>query len=407
MGYPGWLWLEELNGCAVEIINENRTNAYAPLNPYFSGPSGDGCRWPVLDYDPCDFGQMTYTAPDDELNPAPWWTPDDPGSAAFLGFYMETITGLDGSHWSRGTNQRALGGSNLSALRAGGRELAFELMVVAKNREGLEYGRRWLEWQIAATCDPCTTYRAYVRLFAVDLEGRTELDVDFDEVAKRGMFYVSGVGMLSGPTWADAPLIGAESALGRLTFTLAATEPCLAACPVECLAAVTEASWDPSLIVDCVPFSEWLCGPTDSFAPVCCEIPGTGSSARTSVLFRLDAPSGTPRMAFGLRMNPNGLACDSELLEAPCSYMLIRALPAGASVIVDGGAQTILYRPLPDSAWVPGDFLVVPLDDESGGFSWPAFGGCEGAWAQVTPYAHCGLNPDVQVTINYQRFEGC
>lgn len=406
MGYPGWLWLQETNGCAIEIINENRTRAYQYLNPNWAGVDSPDCNWAVLDYDPCDLTQITYTTPDDGLNPAPWYTADDPGSASFLGFWLDTVTGLDGAHWGRSVNQRTLGGANVSALRAGGRELAFEVWVAAKNREGLEYGRRWLEYQLAATCDRCQTYKAFVRPFAVDLEGRTEDDIDFEDVAKRGLFALNGVAMTKGPSWSDPPLVGGEAALGRLTFTLVATEPCLVACPVDCLVDATESTWDWTLAADCIPFDQWLCGPTEDFAPVCCEIPASAASVHTSVQFRLDAPSGSSRMSFALRPNP-GLACDSPLLDDPCAFMVINGLPAGASVIVDGGNQSILYRELPDSPWVPGDFLVVPLEAESGGFSWPTFDGCGSMWAQVRPYSHCGLYPDMLISISYQLYEGC
>lgn len=404
---PCWLWLEETNGCAIEILNENRTNAYAPLNPYFSGTSGAGCRFPVLDRDPCDLAEIDYTAPDDGLNPAPWFTSADPGSGSFLGFYLETVTGLDGAHWARGSNQRALAGANISALRAGGRELAFEVIAIAKNREGLEYGRRWLEYQLAATCDPCMTYRAYVRLFPVDLGGRVGTEPDFEAVAKRGLFYLTGVGMMRGPTWTDPPLLGAESCIQRLTFTLFATEPCLAACPTVVLDQVTESTWNPALLPGCIPFDQWLCGPTDDYAPVCGEVPASPAGARTSVQIRLDAPSGTPNMAVSLIMNPQGLACDDTHLPPPCAHMVVKGLDAGASVIIDGGAQQVLYRPLPDSPWVPGDFLILPLEELTGGFSWPSFGGCIGAWAKVVPYAHCGLHPDVKISVTYQQYEGC
>lgn len=124
----------------VEIISTTRLAAYlASVGSPFT--SVGSCSCPTLTAEVID-GTTGYTDPATDM--APWYDPDVPASAEFLGFLPLSIDGLDDSPLTRTVTNAITGGGALGPARVQPRTLTFTVLVVGTTCCGVDYGLQFL-----------------------------------------------------------------------------------------------------------------------------------------------------------------------------------------------------------------------------------------------------------------------
>jgi hypothetical protein len=195
-----------------------------------------GC--PGLMYEPCIMasnGVVTaWTALDTDITDAPWAS-TDPAFRDALGFFIEEWTGLDGAHHTRSAVPlgNPPGGARFGLQSARERVMAFNVTLVGKSARGLNYLFRWLESTLLASCSPCETNSLWFREHCPDGYTATLLE--------EGLCRMDEVALIAGPTWESEPVASAGCYLRRVSFTLAAGNPCAYRIPAA--ASTNTATW--------------------------------------------------------------------------------------------------------------------------------------------------------------------
>lgn len=140
MAWDGFLAFD-----GIEIINVARAEAYAGPKPWFK-PVYEN---PVLRE---ALGHAPYTDPVTDL--APWYDPDEPASAKFLGVYPLNVTGMEDSSRSSDTVESTGDGAIPGRIRHGAKVPVFSVLLLADDDAGAEYGLRWLRRALLG--DICT-----------------------------------------------------------------------------------------------------------------------------------------------------------------------------------------------------------------------------------------------------------
>ena len=362
-----------------EIANDARVLSYlangqSPENP--DGVPGVSDRWNVSlgDCCPCPVlltdgsGNPTpFLRPDASVlaaagDPAPWYEPDRPESAEFLGVWVESITGLD-SVVSRSVVERGSqpGGGFLGVERQSVRQVVVRATLIATSCVGLDYGRQWLSHTLANDpCDLCESYALEVRTTCPkssappvsDVGLKTLYDVGLTEGPKR----VEQGGATAGP----CDYLDVE-------FTLTAGDPWLYECPVECLPRTQGDSGDVGSGEDVY---EWQCtfDPPTPFG-----VTGLVVTIETSGVG--DSPAADEVTIEGWTVDPI-LGCD-EAREAggPCYSLTLANLPRRAIVVLDGSRRRLTIRE--DNGLGPErDALPYVVLGSGDGYEWPESTGC-------------------------------
>lgn len=281
MYHQGQLWFVDSSGTPYEIFNHARTAAYM-ANAEDAGcgrfrdilPFG-GCQayaWELEtgnlvlqeNYDLIEFEDTEYFVSEDSLpvlswyqanyqtpkGEAPWYNINFQESEEALGFWIEEWTGLDSSHVRRAAQQlgRRPGGASLGLLSSTERVMRFNVLLVGTSEMGLNYLFRWLDAALMSVCEPCKLNTALLRRYCPDLEKMaisTEipeglLTEDDDVLSNQGSIPVvpvealeaslarlKRVALVEGLTWEAPPVERGGCWLRRVSFTLAAGDPCM------------------------------------------------------------------------------------------------------------------------------------------------------------------------------------
>ena len=149
----------------TEIVNNVRTLTYLKngLGPGSVNVHGDcgncgncsscGCS-DIITLLECP-GVTGYIDP--ATDDAPWYTPDIPESADFLGFYVDEFEGLN-SPFTRTVTESVINGGILSRSRLGTRELRWRGYLFGATCCSVQYGYQWLTRTLArfnADCQDC------------------------------------------------------------------------------------------------------------------------------------------------------------------------------------------------------------------------------------------------------------
>lgn len=146
--FDGWL---QVGG--VEVVNNERARGYALTI---------GCPFRYQDI-PCDTlegalaalavehdlptpGGYTY----DDITSSPWYDNTAPESARFLGVYATGARGIYSSTRSARVTEGITDGGTVGMQKRMTREVRWNVLLLAKGRDALEYGTRWLD----AALDP-------------------------------------------------------------------------------------------------------------------------------------------------------------------------------------------------------------------------------------------------------------
>lgn len=130
----------------IEIINTARLRAYLMNvgSPFDSGAAVCGCA--QLGPDQLSADGLPYTKPDGSGggSKAPWYDPDVPASAAFLGFLPLAIDGLDDNPVKRTVTTSVSGGGAIGPARVQPRTITVTGLLLGATCCAVEYGLLWL-----------------------------------------------------------------------------------------------------------------------------------------------------------------------------------------------------------------------------------------------------------------------
>jgi hypothetical protein len=264
----------ELNG--LEIANGARTNEYIRrglAGPYWQvGEQGDcSVLWREL---ACLDPASCFVSP--AADPAPWYSPDIPASAKFLGVLIPDLHPWFDGLASRAVTPRAsgLGGASIGPMHDDPRPLVTEGWLVAEDAAGIEYGRRWLQYVLGQACDPCNLAVARIRSHCPPDDGSDDTEGEwlvYEVGLTAGVKYTGGQSGPGGNLW------GCENMMA-ISWTLETGIPYLYGRDVTC----TSGSLNPEACsADCLDFCHWL-----QDAPPPCSAPSrrprSGRSQRLS-----------------------------------------------------------------------------------------------------------------------------
>lgn len=386
-----WLYVSDIFGNPSEIVNEARTAALllAAGLPQFSDITQQAC--PALSYEPCSMdssGAVTeWVLLDDDITAAPWYDASSPASSEGFGFYIEEWTGIDGAHHTREVSPRGsgFGGATFGPQTSRQRVMAFNLLAVGETERGLNHLFRWLESTLLRTCTTDGTATIWLREFCP--EGTTVGDLE------EGLCSSGEVVLIDGPTWVDLSIEGAGRHVRRLSFTLAAGDPCLRRPPGPATTGTSVYADAPAMpdavVTPCGHYAGTSLQVTHALAP-----PSYGT---VSAIVTISSPKETtaatdhsvPSLRIFALLDFAGSGVADPCGQPRTGYIILSGLPGGYQAVVDCGDASIMVRDLyGDANWVNGAQYIQPAaiwDDSHVGKRTINVGQCAGAFLVVEP----------------------
>ncbi|MFF2612383.1 hypothetical protein [Kitasatospora sp. NPDC058046] len=368
-------------GCA-EVVNSSRAAAY--VRAHCLPVDCEDC--PSL---PQALGHAPYTNPSGD--DAPWYDPNIPESAGFLGVMGLDAAGFQASTVSRSPVQLVGDGAALGIVRRAHREIAYTVLLIAVDECALSYGLAWLSSALdGAGCGGTCTGET-LTTFACCPTG--------DGSAQRRYLY--DVALLEGPKVTEAEYL-AEAIIAKVEFVLGAAKPWIFRDPLpgttvwSQLAAGAQVTLDPDAIYglcvepgDCLddpacpppalpvrpPVPVDACYPSGSatFRRTVISIPPTDMYQWLEAVPILELETGASDLRrLIVRLRPNVLG-DCSLSPDPCgicSDIQIPYLPAGSTLRVDGRVQRAEVQ-----CNAAGTATSAPLvyGRQGHAFEWPVF----------------------------------
>lgn len=215
----------------AEVVNSARTGAYVRNG---LGPGGlvvGDCLCSVLDREV----PGSFVSP--IADPAPWYDATRAESGEFLGFLIDSISGLEESPFTRGVTQLQSGGGSLGRLTTTAREVTFHGWIVATTDCGVDYGWEWLLARLQG-CDDCGVVQARIRTCCPPEDGSDD---------ERGNYRMNGVGVTHAALTGET--LGPGCPVAEFEFTIVAEHAELVGAVLPCL---TESILNPDLEPDTV-----------------------------------------------------------------------------------------------------------------------------------------------------------
>lgn len=369
----------------VEIANVQRTLTY--LRRGLAGPTVEGWTAAVLTpegpgyedvysdiYTPdlywpgnlacyCALlGDGPFVSPAED--PAPWYDPDRPESADFLGLVVDISMPTPLRRTSRG---RAGGGAVLGTQGIGGRLLQVDGIMYAASLPGMHYGERWLSQVLSTELGSCELANARILPFCPP-EGVEEPASYWRRLAD--------VGLVDGPVFGSPSNVPACT-LQTVSFQLLSSRPWLLTEPTECVAE-TYLTADPTH---------------------CCEVEATGPGRAAARITLRSGAVGSSMRDVVLRFSEDPSSCPAPSDEVE-SEITVAYVPRNNDLIIDAAERT-----------------VVLLDNETGARStameWLSFDGLF-QWPEAAPgevvcvcvdATGAALNPGSSVAIEVVEME--
>lgn len=377
----------ELDG--VEISNGARTIQYLRNglgSDHFQ--VGEGCTCHVLTSEICPSAEtpaQCFVSP--AADPAPWYDPDVPESADFLGVLIKDVRPWFDGQAARNITPRisGLGGASIGPLHPTPRTLQTPATLIAGSCAGMEYGRRWLQAMLARLCDPCQLSVARVRSFCPDPD-----TLDLTE----GEWFVYEVGLVAGMTgtleqdaFGQASFAGGDGGCCDFmegSLTLLAGNPYLYKRDVLCNGPL---SLNPDgCSPDCIDFCTWLTVPPDAVQCVV-EPPLVGV---LGTVITIHAGTGVHNITLETLAD-----CDDPA--SLIGSLGIPYLPAGSTFVVDSALRTITFTPAGGSPVDGTPYIALPFGF---GVPWLEVGSCNPAGcisAQLSRICDSDCTPTVQI----------
>jgi hypothetical protein len=356
----------ELDG--LELSNGARTIQY--LRNGLGGDRwqiGEGCSCHVLTTEWCPSAagpEDCFVAPN--VDPAPWYDASVPESAEFLGVLIKDLRPWFDGQAQRNVTPRisGLGGASIGPLFMTPRDLPVPATLIASSCAGMEYGRRWLQYQLARLCDPCALSVARIRSYCPAADGS-------DDTA--GEWFVYEVGLTSGMSdTLQSDAFGMASFAGgdegccdfvEANFTLLAGNPYLYKRTVTCQAAtpLNPSACDP----DCIDFCDWLTTPPPTVQCVV-EPPTVGV---LGTVITLVAGAGMHNLTLETLSD-----CDDPT--SIIGSLGIPYLPAGSVMVIDSALRQITFTPAGGTPVDGTPYISLPFGF---GIPWLEVGSCNPA----------------------------
>lgn len=352
-----WLWLVDTNGWAYELFSGARTAAYLSGSPEL----GCGKVFDVLNFGGCeaypyappcndtgDWEVQTFSTP--AADDAPWYSASHPASTEALGFWIEEWTGLDSGHVKRAVAPIAKtpGGGTFGRTHAAERVMKFNVLLLGTSERSLEYLFRWLDATLTGVCSSCEQDSIMLRRYCPP--GPLSNPPTDDELWD-GVVLLRDVGLVEGLTWESEPVEDAGCFIRRVSFTLAAGDPCMYASSVEI---VSDALLD---LQDCMAADSTLFRlDFDDCAPGCGKLSSdcravftfapdvTGAATPILTIHNDDTSNPLPELSVRFYADTQGVgpqaACGLPML----GELHTHRLPPSSALVYDVAARRILYQ---------------------------------------------------------------
>lgn len=300
-------YVEYLCLAGTEIANVNRTSAYlVNVGPAGFGARLEQCLCPALD----DY--IPYTNPEDDE--APWYDPNYPLSAEYLGMWAYDIQLLPVI--ARDSNRKSGEGAVLSPLGLAERLVQVQGFMFANNALGMDYGERWLNEALAGSyCgDGCADdVLEYLPACPDDLE-YSAADAFFRHLVK--------VGITDGPTTSQEGTLP-ECFIQRVEFQLTAGLPWIYGPAQTCM---EEENIDSDTDYCClINTDDWLGDTTVRVTLTVDDLPGDDviQGVRITAKYTFDNE------------------CPATGDSMPCWDVRVPALRGGDQLVIDGERQSV------------------------------------------------------------------
>lgn len=361
-----------------EFINVARTEAYA-MNL--------GAHWfrnQIRTYDLVGMlGDAAYETP--LLDDAPWYDPDRPESADFLGFYPLEVVGIDSSSRESSVVESTREGGVPGKVRHATKNIVFNGLLLALNDKGAEFGSQWLRRTLLGA--PCTPYAHDYGIGSTmtylsstprtsGAQGGSPADL---ALLRRSL---QRVAITSGPTvTGKKTLETCDGEMWMVTFTAVAGNPFQFGDPREILSGWLDGGvtdpWAPGAVAGTISatstFAEVACGtdiwepiydplcaavvepPAPPSLPLGCFDPPASWTRRTVVIPAGNVPQWdmmvpvisihAPTLQRNVRIRIYDDPTESlDPTASPCAWsadLVVGYIPAGATLTIDGSREEI------------------------------------------------------------------
>lgn len=279
---------------------------------------GTACQCPQLD--------EGFTEPTGE---APWYIPERPESADFLGFWMygaelEPVM-------SRSVEQNGRRSSLLTPLVTKGRILQAQGLMISRSAEGQAYGERWLASVLRGSpCndDGCPTDDLVILPACPEEAG-------YDEA--RYFRTLVDVGLVDGPVFSK--VIGKQHLAQQASFVLASAQPWIYHPPTRCLDGEILADYYATDTLSCaLTVPEWMGDGTFRI-----ELENIGVAAATDITIQgqISLDGSCPVSGVGTSVPPSW------------SYT-IPTLASEDKLVIDGARRKVQLWDASDKFWSNG-----------------------------------------------------
>jgi hypothetical protein len=229
--------------------------------------------------------------------------------------------------------------------------MALEVILLGTSEKSLEYLFRWLEATLSSVCATCETNTVLLRRYCPD-------DLSEAKVSD-GVVEMREVGLTSGLTWGGPISNHEECYLRRVSFTLAAGDPCMYSAETQEIADST------MTVATCISDAGLSMSRTrTSCRPGCAELP---TACRTTFDFIVDtvgaaAPhvvlENTSSTQYTLPVRIKGMGNPLGLSD-PCGLPLlgemhVAALPPNSKFVWDVAGRDVLYWDATTGGYVSG-----------------------------------------------------
>lgn len=315
---------------------------------------------------------------------APWYNANYAASTEALGFLIEEFTGLDGAHHQRSIQPigSLRGGGQPGALSHKHRTMKLNVLLHGTSERGLTYLFRWLEQRLLSCCGSGGVQQLWVRESCPALS-----------VPEEGLQMLNEVVLVEGPTWENQPTNASGCYLRRVSFTLAAGDPCMYAVDTD-VSSATMTTSGATLTVSTTARGSWV--GTDKY--LASAMPA-GRVGRVGPVVTISSPLEV--RTDGVRKPIPDLLITGYASPANDGFAtLTDAYPVG-EIIISGAASSglvievnvpgrqVRYRdPYGDNQWYDGTRFISPA--EYGARRWWAIDNCVGGGVIIQP-AWAGL----------------
>ena len=347
---------------------------------------------------------------DASITNMPWYNAGLPESSKFIGYWVESIEGLDPRAFERQVEQKSYSGAQLSQLRSQHRELTFEFIVLGSDSEGVEFGMRWLESQVIDFCSSCQLSEIQLR-HNDSIAGNPE----------RGWWKYRRAGLLSGIEW-DAEELDIGCRSRRASMTLVAADPCRYKCEQTVFAATDVLASGGYTPGTCMSAEDFILGFDPAVPPklkkkvggsyqatqeyIYAEIPASGAGVNSAVV-RLTNNTPAASALCGASWDV-WVTCQSDwasLDEAIANrrvVMQVADLPASGQIVIDSSLKTVTVNV--NGVEVDHPWQYVAFSDGTS-FDWIDCSDCSNLLVGLAPTNPAAVSCIFEV--GYVHREGC